>query len=74
MSRDSVACVTSMPRALQPLAQLLLAVDRLPIDQLEHERLPIRLHNYSNSNDDYTHYAYGLNLCNYLLTAATCHV
>ena len=45
MSRDIVACVTSMPRCLQPLAQLLLAVERLAVDELEDECLPIRLHN-----------------------------
>ena len=58
MSRDSVAWVISIPRAAELLPQLLLAGDGLPIDQLEHERLPIGLHNYSFQPHHYTQPAY----------------
>ena len=42
---------------LQLLSKLLLTVDGFPIHQLEHERLPIGLHNYSKQDRYYTHYA-----------------
>ena len=38
MSREIVACVASKPRWLQTAAQLLLAVQRFAVDQLEDER------------------------------------
>ena len=45
---------------LELLPELLLAVDRFPVHQLEHERLPIGLHNYSEPSAIIHSYAYDL--------------
>ncbi len=41
MSRETVACVTTQPAFVEGLEQLLLGADAEPLDQADHELLPV---------------------------------
>ena len=43
MSRETVACVTLQPGALERIEQLLLRAEALALDEARHETLPLGL-------------------------------
>ena len=43
MSRETVACVTVQPAALERVEQLLLRAEPLALDEARHQTLPLRL-------------------------------